>query len=117
VKLDKPSAKTRCACGDMMRDWFKPNRGMELCTAIHAEERAIKSLAGRSAEGGTLYTTTFPCFQCARQVLDARIKRVVYVEPYPVREAREFLTTAGCTIEPFTGFTCRAFFRVFDRTA
>lgn len=116
-KIDKPTTKTTCVCGDSIRDWLKPNRGMELCTAIHAEERAIKSLAGRTAEGGTVYTTTFPCFQCARQILDSGIKRVVYVEAYPVSETSEFLNSHGCATDPFTGFTCRAFFRVFKRTS
>jgi deoxycytidylate deaminase len=33
--------------------------------------------------GSTLYCTTYPCHSCARHILAAGIKRVVYIEPYP----------------------------------
>ena len=103
------------SCGQSFREWLYPSRNMELCTAIHAEERAILSLGGRSAEGGTLYVTTFPCFQCARLILDAGIKRVVYVEAYPIKNTAEFLKAKNVDVQPFSGFTARAFFRVFRR--
>jgi len=115
AKLKRPTEATRCRCGDSIGDWLRPLRGMELCTAIHAEERAIKSLGDRSAEGGKLYVTTFPCFQCSRMILDAGIKNLVYVEAYPVVEAQNLLRDNGCIVSPFNGFTARAFFRVFRR--
>jgi deoxycytidylate deaminase len=103
-------------CGTSLKAWLHPNRNMELCTAIHAEERAVLSLGGRSAEGGTLYVTTFPCFQCARLILDAGIKNLVYVEAYPVKNTAAFLEKNGIEkIRPFSGFTARAFFRVFPK--
>jgi deoxycytidylate deaminase len=103
-------------CGASLKAWLHPNRNMELCTAIHAEERAVLSLGGRSVEGGTLYVTTFPCFQCARLILDAGIKNIVYVEAYPVKDTAVFLRKNGIEeIRPFSGFTARAFFRVFPK--
>lgn len=103
-------------CGTSLKAWLHPNRNMELCTAIHAEERAVLSLGGRSAEGGTLYVTTFPCFQCARLILDAGIKNIVYVEAYPVKNTAVFLSKNGIEeIRPFSGFAARAFFRVFPK--
>jgi deoxycytidylate deaminase/dephospho-CoA kinase len=102
-------------CGTSLKIWLHPNRNMELCTAIHAEERAILSLGDRRADGATLYVTTFPCFQCARLILDAGIKNVLYVEAYPVKGTGEFLIKNGVSIEPFSGFTARAFFRVFPK--
>ena len=116
-RTDKPTLDSRCECGDYLKDWLWPHRGMELCSAIHAEERAVRSLGARSAEEGTLYVTTFPCFQCARMVLDAGITRVVYLEAYPGWESGEFLTENGCDVIPFTGFTTRAFFKVFPRVS
>ena len=101
-------------CDVSIKEWLYPNRNMELCTAIHAEERAILSLSGRSAKGGTLYVTTFPCFQCARLILDAEIEKIVFVEAYPVSETSKFLQQV-VKVEPFTGFTARAFFRVFPK--
>lgn len=104
-----------CECGVDLKGWLHPNRNMELCTAIHAEERAILSLGGQSARAGRLYVTTFPCFQCARLILDAEIREVVYVEAYPVKKTSEFLIKNGVQVKPFSGFTARAFFRVFPK--
>jgi len=117
AKLSTPTETTRCKCGDSIRDWLRPLRGMELCTAVHAEERAIKSLGDRSAEGGKLYVTTFPCFQCSRMILDVGIKDLVYVEAYPVVESQSFLRENGCRVNPFNGFTARSFFRVFRKVS
>ena len=100
-------------CRENLKAKFFPSRNMELCTAIHAEERAIRSLHGRSAENSTMYVTTFPCFQCARYIIDARIARVVYVEAYPVLEAFEFLTKNNVKVEAFQGIKARAFNQVF----
>ena len=102
-----------CRCN--LKQRFFPSRAIELCTAIHAEERAILSLAGRSADGCTIFVNTFPCFQCARQIVNARIKKVVYVEAYPIEEAVEFLKTNNVVIEPFEGFKPRVFNQVFKQ--
>ena len=51
----------------------------------HAEMEAILS-AGRigvSIRGHNLYSTTFPCHNCAKLIITAGIRRVVYIEPYP----------------------------------
>lgn len=60
-----------------------------------------------------MFTTTFPCFQCSRYIVDARIKRVVYVEAYPVKEAKNFLIKNGIKVDPFEGFKARAFNLIF----
>lgn len=104
---------TLCRCN--FKSNFFPSRNMELCTAIHAEERAIRSLGGRSAEGCTLYVNTFPCLQCARYIKDADIGKVVYVEAYPVSEAVDFLKTNKIEIEAFEGFKPRVFNQVFKQ--
>lgn len=58
---------------------------IEYSRSIHAEMEAIVS-AARSGKpgivGGTLYTTTFPCHNCARHIVAAGISKVYYVEPY-----------------------------------
>jgi cytidine deaminase len=57
----------------------------EFGRTVHAEMEAIVSAArrGTSVRGGTIYTTTFPCHMCAKHIVAAGIKRVVYIEPYP----------------------------------
>jgi deoxycytidylate deaminase len=62
----------------------------EFGRAVHAEMEAILS-AGRmsiSVRGATLYTTTFPCHNCTKHIVDAGIARVVFIEPYPKSLAR-----------------------------
>jgi deoxycytidylate deaminase/dephospho-CoA kinase len=113
TKMASPWTCENEKCKADLKAAFFPNRNMELCTAIHAEERAIRSLHGRSAEKGTLYTTTFPCFQCSRYIADAGIKRVVYVEAYPVKESEDFLKRRGINVDPFSGFKARAFNLIF----
>jgi deoxycytidylate deaminase len=63
----------------------------EFGRAVHAEMEAILCCArkGISTVGRTLYTTTFPCHNCARHIVGAGIRRVVYIEPYPKSKARE----------------------------
>jgi deoxycytidylate deaminase len=114
-KYKSLKAPWACSCGASFQEWLHRTRNMELCTAIHAEERAILSLGSRSAKGGTLYVTTFPCFQCARMILDKHIGRIVFVEAYPTAETTGFLKKSGVTVQPFSGFTARAFFRVFPK--
>lgn len=65
---------------------------IEFGRAVHAEMDALTSAArhGISTSGATLYTTTFPCHNCARHIVAAGIKRVVYIEPYAKSLASEF---------------------------
>lgn len=65
---------------------------VEFSRAVHAEMDAIVSLArtaGSSAEGATLYCTTYPCHSCARHVVAAGIAEAVYIEPYTKSRAAE----------------------------
>ncbi len=56
----------------------------EFGRAVHGEMEAMLAAArvGVSPKGGTLYTTTFPCHNCAKHIIDVGIARVVYIEPY-----------------------------------
>ncbi|WP_264310902.1 anti-phage dCTP deaminase [Pseudomonas putida] len=58
---------------------------IEYSRAIHAEMEAILNIArgGKSkTSGAVMYTTTYPCHNCARHIIAAGISRVVYIEPY-----------------------------------
>lgn len=56
----------------------------ELCRAVHAEQNAITYAAkhGISIDGSTLYCTTYPCSICAKMIINAGIKRIVYEGDY-----------------------------------
>lgn len=58
---------------------------IEFIRAVHAEMAALMSAARRgvSVEDCTLYSTSFPCHECARHIVAAGIKKVRFIEPYP----------------------------------
>jgi len=59
--------------------------------AVHAEGAALLDCArhGVGCIGTTMYTTTFPCHECARHIVVAGIKKVVYLEPYPKSDTQK----------------------------
>lgn len=58
---------------------------LEYGRIVHAEMSAITDAArlGLSVADATLFCTTFPCHMCAKHVVSAGLKRVVFLEPYP----------------------------------
>ena len=64
---------------------------LEFGRIIHAEMSALCDAArkGLSVRGGVLYCTTFPCHICAKHIVAAGIKEVVFLEPYPKSYATE----------------------------
>lgn len=69
----------------------------EKCRAVHAEQNAIIQAAvhGVSVSGGTLYCTHQPCILCAKIIINAGIKRVVFGNDYPDIESTLLLIEAG----------------------
>ena len=64
---------------------------------LHAEANAITKVAksGNSSEGATLYVTASPCMECAKLIIQAGIKRVVYQDQYRLMDGIELLQKAG----------------------
>jgi len=62
----------------------------EFGRAVHAEMAALLSCArtGSAPVGGSLYCTTFPCHNCAKHIVAAGLREVIYVEPYPKSKAK-----------------------------
>jgi deoxycytidylate deaminase/dephospho-CoA kinase len=94
--------------------YFFPDRAMNWCTAIHAEERAILA-AGHSARGASLYTTTFPCFLCAEKIINAGIGVICFTEAYADSLSEGRLDLAGVRHRQFEGVRSSAFERLFPR--
>jgi cytidine deaminase len=74
---------------------------IEYGRAVHAEMAAITDAARRgvSIQDSTLYCTTFPCHLCAKHIIAAGIKRVVYIEPYP-KSAAAVLFKDSMVVDP-----------------
>ena len=68
---------------------------------LHAEANAITKLARSSnnSDGSTLYVTASPCIECAKLIIQAGIKRVVYGEKYRLEDGIDLLRRAGVEVE------------------
>ena len=67
---------------------------------LHAEANAITKLArsNNNSEGSTIYITASPCIECAKLIIQAGIKRVVYGEKYRLTDGVELLERAGIEV-------------------
>ena len=68
---------------------------------LHAEANAITKVAksGNSSQGATLYVTASPCLECAKLIIQAGIKRVVYRDEYRRTDGIDLLSRAGIEVE------------------
>jgi len=68
---------------------------------LHAEANAITKLArsNNNSDGATLYVTASPCIECAKLIIQAGIKRVVYGEQYRLTDGIDLLKRAGIAVE------------------
>jgi dCMP deaminase len=67
---------------------------------LHAEANAITKIArsSNSSDGSTLYVTATPCIECAKLIIQAGIKRVVYSTPYRLQDGLDLLKRAGIEV-------------------
>lgn len=68
---------------------------------LHAEANAITKVAksSNSSEGATLYITDSPCMECAKLIIQAGIRRVVYAREYRIVDGVDLLRRAGIEVE------------------
>lgn len=61
----------------------------EFSRPVHAEMAALIDGARRgvAVHGLSMYVTTFPCHNCAKHIIAAGIRKVIYMEPYPKSRA------------------------------
>jgi deoxycytidylate deaminase len=98
----------------------------EFGRAVHAEMEALLACAriGVSTHGATIYTTTFPCHNCAKHIVAAGVTRVLYVEPYPKSRAYDLHKDSIAVDDegadkkvrfiPFVGVAARRYFDLFS---
>ena len=67
---------------------------------LHAEANAITKIArsGNNSQGSTLYVTDSPCIECAKLIIQAGIKRVVYKRAYRLTDGVDLLLKAGIEV-------------------
>ncbi len=76
------------------------SRDLTFPYVLHAEANAITKLARSSnnSDGSTLYVTASPCIECAKLIIQAGIKRVVYAEKYRLEDGVALLQRAGIEV-------------------
>lgn len=101
---------------------------LEFGRVAHAEMAAICTAArrGSALAGLTMYTTTYPCHECARLIIASGIRRVIYVDPYPKSQVKAMYKheivddlEAGdraVVFEPYRGIAPRLYRSVFTMT-
>ena len=62
-------------------------------TVVHAEANALMFAAknGIPTNGCSIYITLSPCIECAKMIIQAGIKEVIYSEDYRINHGTEFL--------------------------
>ena len=67
---------------------------------LHAEANAITKIArsGNNSDGATLYVTDSPCIECAKLIIQAGIKKVVYARSYRLTDGIDLLREAGVEV-------------------
>jgi len=75
--------------------------GTTLWWVLHGEANAILKCAkhGQSCDGATLYQTLSPCRECSKLILQAGIKRVVYIEDYNDTSGIQLLIESGIIVD------------------
>lgn len=76
----------------------------EMCRAIHAEQNAIvqAAVSGTIILGAELYSTARPCSLCAKMIINAGIKRIIYKGDYPDQFSMDILDEAEIELIKFS---------------
>jgi dCMP deaminase len=94
-----PSGIEHCTTRGCLRDELAIPSGErhELCRGIHAEQNAVVQAAryGTSIDGASVYVTAQPCVLCAKILINAGVREIVFAGGYPDELSRSMLTEAG----------------------
>jgi deoxycytidylate deaminase len=95
---------------------YAPGKLLDMCRALHAEETALLNLIRNNVavDNLVLYTTTQPCNLCANKIVNSGIKKVVFSDPYTMKESEEILTNGKVEVSRFQGIKSNAFFRLYQ---
>ena len=87
-------------------DTMALHRVLKMCAKMTMESpnlmycNAITKIArsNNSSNGATMYVTASPCIECAKLIIQAGIKRVVYSEKYRLEDGLELLKRANIEV-------------------
>jgi len=100
-----PTDLPHCDMVGCMREKLNVPSGQrhELCRGLHAEQNAIIQAAkmGVNIDGSVIYTTTYPCIICAKMIINAGIKKVIYKGSYHDEMSEKIVEEAGIDVIQF----------------
>ena len=87
-------------CSDDEFPWDREGELTKYPFVVHAELNAILNASGKTLRGSRVYVALFPCNECAKAIIQAGIKEVIYLsDKYadtPLTKASKLmLKTAG----------------------
>lgn len=95
-------------CSDDEFPWDREGEGIEskYLYTTHSELNAILNYRGGSLEGATLYVTLFPCNECAKAIIQAGIRQLVYddnkyADSVAVMASKRMLNAAGVKLRRY----------------
>lgn len=93
-------------CSDDDFTWEREGEENKYYYSTHSELNAILNYRGGSLEGATIYVTLFPCNECAKAIIQAGIKEVIYAEnkydgTMSVITSRKMMKSAGIVIRKY----------------
>ena len=82
--------------------WEREGEETKYPYVVHAELNAILNANGRDLRGSRLYVALFPCNECAKAIIQAGVKEVLYLsDKYAstaaTRASKRMLDSAGVT--------------------
>lgn len=85
----------------------KKHRVVCRCYGNHAEQDALKKAAHYDLRGDTVFVTRYPCDDCAKAIVKAGIKLVVYGREFPISaNAEEMFKIAGVEVIHLADWNC-----------
>ncbi len=97
-----------CGCHDTVMPWAREGdpQDTKYLFVCHAELNAILNNAGADLHGATIYTTLFPCNECAKAVIQSGIREVVYLsdkyaDTESTRASKRMMDLVGISYRPY----------------
>lgn len=101
-----PRGLPHCPEGGPLNDWPRGCMMAGHCIrALHAEQNALMqaALLGIACDGASIYVTCQPCNSCAKMLINAGIRQVVFEGEYPDDFARELFKQAATDVFKYEG--------------